>query len=176
VSTIDDSQDRLAEVAVDIPELYTTRRLPMIRLAVLLVDDIGTAEDVVQDAFIGLTSAAPRLRDMGGAAAYLRTSVVNGSRSALRRRRTTRGFLSRATEPDPAPAADRHIVEAETHDEVSAALGTLPSRMREVLVLRYWSELSEREIAHTLGISEGTVKSTASRALDRLEIALGGTR
>jgi RNA polymerase sigma-70 factor (sigma-E family) len=176
VSTIDDSQDRLAEVAVDIPELYTTRRLPMIRLAVLLVDEIGTAEDVVQDAFIGVTRAAPRLRDMSGAYAYLRTSVVNGSRSALRRRRTARGFMSRASEPDPAPPADRGVMAAETRDEVAAALGTLPSRMREVLVLRYWTELSEREIAHTLGISEGTVKSTVSRAMDRLEIALGGTR
>ena len=174
--TVDDSQDRLADAAVDIPGLYATHRLPMIRLAALLVDDIGTAEDVVQDAFIGLTRAAPRLRDMNVASAYLRTSVVNGSRSALRRRRTVRGFLSRANEPDPAPAADRGIVAAETRDEVTAALGTLPARMREVLVLRYWSELSEREIAHTLGISEGTVKSTASRALDRLEIALGGTR
>ena len=174
--TVDDSQDRLATGAVDVPALYATHRLPMIRLAALLVDDIGTAEDVVQEAFIGLTRAAPRLRDMGGAAAYLRTSVVNGSRSALRRRRTVRGFLSRAGEPDPAPPADRSVIAAETRDEVTAAVGTLPSRMREVLVLRYWSELSAREIAQTLGISEGTVKSTASRALDRLEIALGGTR
>jgi len=176
VSIVDGSQDRLASLAVDIPGLYAAQRLPMIRLAVLLVDDMGSAEDVVQDAFIGLTRAAPRLRDMNAAYAYLRTSVVNGSRSALRRRRTARGFMSRASEPDPAPPADRSVLAAETRDEVGAALGTLPSRMREVLVLRYWSELSEREIAHTLGISEGTVKSTASRAMDRLEIALGGTR
>jgi RNA polymerase sigma factor (sigma-70 family) len=113
---------------------------------------------------------------MGAAYAYLRTSVVNGSRSALRRRRTVRGFLSRASEPEPAPSPDRALTVAETRDEVTAALATLPTRMREVLVLRYWSGLSEKEIAHTLGISEGTVKSTASRALDRLEIALGGTR
>jgi RNA polymerase sigma-70 factor (sigma-E family) len=176
VNIVDDSPDRLEAVAVDIPGLYASHRLPMIRLAVLLVDDIGTAEDVVQDAFIGLTRAAPRLRDMGAATAYLRTSVVNGARSALRRRRTARGFLSRAGEPDPAPPADRPLIVAQTRDEVTAALATLPTRMREVLVLRYWSELTEREIAHTLGISEGTVKSTASRALDRLEIALGGTR
>jgi RNA polymerase sigma-70 factor (sigma-E family) len=176
VSIVDDSKDRLAGLAVDIPGLYASQRLPMIRLATLLVDDIGTAEDVVQDAFIGVTRAAPRLRDMTGAYAYLRTSVVNGSRSALRRRRTVRGFMSRASEPDTAPPADRGVMAAETRGEIAAALGTLPTRMREVLVLRYWSELSEREIAHTLGISEGTVKSTASRAMDRLEIALGGTR
>jgi RNA polymerase sigma-70 factor (sigma-E family) len=176
VRTVDDSPDRLADTVVDISALYAAHRLPMIRLAVLLLDDVGSAEDVVQDAFIGLTRAAPRLRTVSAAYAYLRTSVVNGSRSTLRRRRTVRGFLSRVSAPEPAPAADRGITVAESRDEVTAALGTLPSRMREVLVLRYWSELSERDIAHTLGVSEGTVKSTASRALDRLEIALGGTR
>lgn len=174
--TADERQEELTTLAVDVRELYVTQRLPMIRLATLLVDDIGTAEDVVQDAFIGLTRVAPRLQDMSHASAYLRTSVVNGARSALRRRRTVRGFLSRASEPDPAPPADRSVVDAETRSELMVALGSLPTRMREVLVLRYWSDLSEREIATTLGVSEGTVKSTASRALDRLEIAMGGVR
>ncbi len=85
MSIVDDGQDRLAAAAVDIPGLYATHRLPMIRLAVLLVDDIGTAEDVVQDAFIGLTRAAPRLRDTGSAVAYLRSRGVDGNPHPARR-------------------------------------------------------------------------------------------
>jgi RNA polymerase sigma-70 factor (sigma-E family) len=161
---------------VDVALLYAAHRLTMVRLAVLLVDDVATAEDVVQDAFVGLTRAASRLRDANAALAYLRTSVVNGARSTLRRRRTVRAFWARATEPDPAPPADRGLVSAAEHAEVLDALRTLPPRMREVLVLRYWAELPVSHVAATLGISEGAVKSTSSRALDRLETQLGGTR
>ncbi len=161
---------------VDVADLYAFHRLTLIRLAALLVDDVGTAEDIVQDAFIGLTKAVHRLRDTNAALAYLRTSVVNGSRSTLRRRRTVRGFLSRAAAPDSAPPSDREVLAADDRDAVLTAVRTLPPRMREVLVLRYWAGLSERQIATTLGISEGTVKSTASRALDRLETELGGAR
>jgi RNA polymerase sigma factor (sigma-70 family) len=99
---------------------------------------------------------------------------VNGCRSTLRRRRVARGY----TPPGPVEAdgPDTRLLLAEEHREVLAALGTLPRRQREVLVLRYWSGLSEAEIAGALGISRGAVKSTASRALDVLEVRLGGTR
>ena len=177
MKTADDNQERVLDhTPVDVSALYAADHLRMIRLAALLVDDIDTAEEVVQDAFLGLTVAAPRLRDANAAVGYLHTSVVNGARSAMRRRRTVRGFLARTTQPDPSPPADLGVDAAGTRNEVLAALGSLPPRMREVLVLRYWSELSESQIAHTLGISEGTVKSTASRALDRLEKMLGGAR
>jgi len=152
-------------------ELYAAHRLGLVRLAVLLVDDLATAEDVVQDAFAALAARQGRLRDPSAALGYLRTSVVNGCRSALRRRRTARRHTPlREVEPE---GPDARAVMSEEHREVLAGLAGLPPRQREVLVLRYWSGMSEAEIATTLDISRGTVKSTASRALDALERALG---
>jgi RNA polymerase sigma-70 factor (sigma-E family) len=158
----------------DLGELYVAHRLSLVRLAVLLVDDAGLAEDVVQDAFAGLTAKVGRLREPDAALAYLRTAVVNRSRSVLRRRRTARGYVPPRGIEDAQP--DERAVLAEEHREVLAALDRLAPRQREVLVLRYWSGLSEAEIAETLGISRGAVKSTASRALDLLETIVGGGR
>lgn len=147
-------------------ELYAAHRLALVRMAVLLVDDLGSAEDVVQDAFAAF-AARGRLRDPGAALGYLRVSVVNGCRSALRRRRTARGYTPpHEVEPD---GPDARAVLSEEHREVLAALDELPPRQREVLVLRFWSGLSETEIASALGISRGTVKSTASRGLSALQ-------
>jgi RNA polymerase sigma factor (sigma-70 family) len=98
--------------------------------------------------------------------------VVNGARSVLRRRQVARRHL-RVAEPDEGPAADLALLLDEEHRQVVEALRTLPRRQREVLVLRYWSELSESEIAATLGIARGTVKSSASRGLSALEKRLG---
>jgi RNA polymerase sigma-70 factor (sigma-E family) len=158
----------------DLVELYAAHRLGLMRLAVLLVDDPAQAEDVVHDAFTRFLEKAPALRDRSAALAYLRTSVVNGSRSALRRRRTVRAHVPAREEPLPSPEGLTEL--AEDHREVLAAVAQLPQRQREVLVLRYWSELSEAEIAAALGISRGTVKSTASRALDALEKIMEGSR
>ncbi|OEJ34796.1 RNA polymerase sigma factor [Streptomyces subrutilus] len=153
--------------------LYHAHRLRMVRLAVLLVDDLATAEDVVQDAFTALYRRhGEHITEVDNALGYLRTSVVNTSRSVLRRRRTVRAW----TPPAPAdvPSAEAHVVLDEAHREVLAALGRLTPRRRQVLVLRYWADLSEAEIANTLGISRGAVKSNASRALDALERILEG--
>jgi RNA polymerase sigma factor (sigma-70 family) len=107
------------------------------------------------------------MRDPGAALGYLRVSVVNGCRSALRRRKTARAYVPpRDLEPD---GPDARAVLSEEHREVLAALDQLAPRQREVLVLRYWSGLSEAEIASALDISRGAVKSTASRALTALE-------
>src|SRR6476620_3347305 len=152
---------------VEITELYAAHRLSLVRLAVLLVDDFASAEDVVQDAFAALARRPDAVRDPAKALAYLRTAVVNTARSALRRRRTARAY---STPHDPAPPTPEDAaVLAEEHREVIAALHDLAPRQREVLVLRYWSNLSEAEIADALQISRGTVKSTASRALAALE-------
>lgn len=156
-----------------VSELYHAHRLPMVRLAVLLVDDLATAEDVVQDAFTALYRRhGEHIAEVDNALGYLRTAVVNTSRSVLRRRRTARAW----TPPAAAdmPSAEEHVVLDEAHREVLAALGRLTPRRRQVLVLRYWAELSEAEIATTLGISRGAVKSNASRALDALERILEG--
>ena len=156
--------------AVGLSELYAAHRLALVRLAVLLVDDLASAEDVVQDAFAALARRRGGLRDPSAAVGYLRVSVVNGARSMLRKRRTVRGYKPpRVIE---AAGPEDRLVVAEEHREVLAAVKLLPDRQREVLVLRYWSGLSEAEIAAALGVSAGTVKSTASRALDALERTL----
>ncbi|MEU3988007.1 SigE family RNA polymerase sigma factor [Streptomyces platensis] len=156
------------EPAPTISELYHAHRLTMVRLAVLLVDDRATAEDVVQDAFAALYKRhGEQLDEVDNALAYLRTAVVNAARSVLRRRRTARHYTP-PYEAD-APSAEERIVLDEEHREVFAALSGLTARRREVLVLRYWGDLTEAQIATTLGISRGAVKSLASRALDSLE-------
>jgi RNA polymerase sigma-70 factor (sigma-E family) len=157
----------------DAVALYSAHRLSLVRLAVLLVDDLQSAEDVVQDAFAGFLGRRRALEDPDKALAYLRTSVVNNARSALRRRRTARAYVA-PHEVEPEGPSGRAIL-AEEHREVLAALDRLPTRQREVLVLRYWSDLNEAEIADALGISRGTVKSTASRGLDALEKLMSTT-
>ena len=161
------------EADTGVAALFRSHRLDMVRLAVLLVDDRHTAEDVVQDAFAALHRRWPTLRSEQAATAYLRTSVINGARSALRKRRTVRSYLRSVDEPQPAESADTPALLADEHRTVLAALATLPQRQREVIVLRYWGELSEAEIANTLGISIGTVKSSASRGRDALAAILG---
>lgn len=163
----------VTEESVDLAALYEAHHLSMVRLARLLVDDLATAEDVVQDAFLGMHRRKGGLRDPGAAVGYLRRAVVNQARSTLRRRRTVREHL-RVAEPDVGPPADTEVLLSEEHQEVLAAVNELPTRQREVLVLRYWSELSEAEIADALGISKGTVKSQASRAMATLTKKLGG--
>jgi RNA polymerase sigma-70 factor (sigma-E family) len=158
---------------VDVPALYEQHWRAMVRLAVLLVDDIASAEDVVQDAFLALHHRADGLREPGAALAYVRTSVVNLSRSVIRRRQTARKHL-RAAEPEATEAADHDVLLREEHRAALLAVRELPRRQQEVLVLRYWSGLSEKEIAATLGISAGSVKSAASRGMAALERALGG--
>lgn len=149
-----------------IDELYRTHRMSMVRLAILLVDDVASAEDVVQEAFAALYRQWGSLRDTAAAIGYLRTSVVNGSRSMLRRRRTARAYVP----PDPGTArsAESLAIMSAEHRAVVQAMGDLAPRQREVLVLRYYGGLSEAEIADATGMSKGTVKSTASRAVARL--------
>jgi RNA polymerase sigma-70 factor (sigma-E family) len=157
---------------VDVPALYDRHWREMVRLAVLLVDDVASAEDVAQDAFIALHRRSEALRDPNAALAYVRASVVNLSRSVIRRRQTARKHL-RASEPEATPAADHDVLLADEHRAALAAVRRLPRRQREVLVLRYWSGLSEREIAEALGISTGSVKSSASRGMAALHLILG---
>lgn len=171
LAVVGDVETRPEHLAAD---LYAAHRLSLVRLAVLLVDDIGAAEDVVHDVFAGLLTGGKALRDPEAAVAYLRRAVVNRARSALRRRRTARGYTP-PEDPSRAGPDDLAVLDEE-HREVCAALQTLPTRQREVLVLRYWSGLSEVEIADAMGISRGTVKSTASRALAALEKKLEGKR
>jgi RNA polymerase sigma-70 factor (sigma-E family) len=165
--------ERGSDAEVAVARLYRDHRLEMVRLAKLLVDDLETAEDVVQDAFAGLHRRWASLDAGEAAIGYLRTCVLNQARSVLRRRRTVRRFGSRSDDGASA-SADAAMLLAEEHREVLTALRTLPTRQREVIVLRYWAGLSEAQIAATLGISAGSVKSNASRARDTLATRLGG--
>jgi RNA polymerase sigma-70 factor (sigma-E family) len=158
-----------------INELYHARRLSLVRLAVLMVDDLPTAEDIVQDVFAALYRRHGA--DLGTVAdphAYLTTGVMNAARSALRRRRTARAYVP--PPPGLAPAAEDEVLLSQGDRRVLAAVAKLTVRQRQVVVLRYWSELSEQEIADTLRVSRGTVKSTASQALGALRRVLGESR
>src|SRR5215510_14630232 len=144
----------------------------LVREAALLVGDAATAEDVVQDCFVALHRAWSRIRDPGAALGYLRRSVINTSRSVLRRRAVAGRH---PVMPDPAPpSAEETALGAVQLAAVRAALRALPARQREVLVLRYYAGLSETQIAKVLGISRGSVKAHAARAKDALRAALAG--
>ena len=150
--------------------LYHRHYAALVREAALLVGDAATAEDVVQDCFIALHRAWWRVRDAGSALFYLRRSVINTSRSVLRRR-----AVADRHPPLPAPplpsAEDSALAVAQL-SAVRAALRALPARQREVLVLRYYADLPETQIAAVLGISRGSVKVHAARAKDALRAAL----
>ena len=153
-------------------QLYAAHWRRLVRLSVLLVHDVGTAEEVVQDAFVAVHAHWSRLRDPDLALAYLRQAVVNRSRSALRHRAVVERHTSRRTaEPEPV-AADQSTLVADRRAAVLAALRALPLRQREVLALRYYLDLTEAEIADALGISRGAVKSHASRGAATLRTLL----
>ena len=155
--------------AVD--DLYRAHALGLIRFAVLLVGDKDTAEDVVQDAFLGLYRAWQRLQDPASGPGYLRVAVLNGCRSALRRR--SRARLLRVQHDPPVWSAEAAAMDGEDRRALLAAVARLPRRQREVLALRYYLGHGEREIADALRVSRGTVSSTVSRALAVLARELG---
>jgi RNA polymerase sigma-70 factor (sigma-E family) len=151
--------------------LYSAHYRALVRLAALLLRDVAAAEEVVQDSFVAMHGKWRRLRDPDRALAYLRQSVVNRSRSALRHQRVVERHAPRPL-PDVA-SAEHHALEELEHARVMDALRELPTRQREVLVLRYYCDLSEAEIADTIGISRGSVKSHASRGMSALRATLG---
>ena len=150
--------------------LYRAHALGLIRLAVVMLGDRAAAEDVVQEAFCGLYRRWYSLSDTGKALSYVRSSVINGCRTVLRRRRRQSDGL--AGEP-PGESAESAALISEEHRQVLTAIRRLPSRQREVLVLRFYLDLDEAEIARSMQISRGTVKSTTSRALAALGRLLG---
>ncbi len=148
--------------------LYREHYDSLVRLASLLVDDVGSAEEVVQDAFVAF-ARGKRPDDPTKSAAYLRSATLNGARSVLRKRGVRRRHL-RSVGPVPtAPGADVAVQSAAESAQMLAALRELPERQRDVLILRYYTGLSEAEIAEALGIAAGSVKSHAHRGLRRLE-------
>ena len=147
--------------------LYEAHSLGLIRLAVVMLGDRPAAEDVVQEAFCGLYRRWHSLSDSTNALAYVRSSVINGCRSALRRRVRQLAVVA-ADQPEESDSAESAALLGEEHRQVLLAMRRLPSRQREALVLRYYLDLDEGEIASSMRVSRGTVKSTTSRALAAL--------
>ena len=146
--------------------LYRQHYRSLLRLAALLLDEPAACEDVVQEAYIRVRSASGALRDPSKALAYLRQTVVNLSRSTLRRRLVA---LRHAPKPMPdAAGADEGAFARLERAAVVRALAELPRRQREAVVLRYYGDLSEAQIAAAIGVSPGAVKSYCSRGLAAL--------
>jgi RNA polymerase sigma factor (sigma-70 family) len=162
---------------LDVAVIFRQYHADLVRLALLLVGDRGSAEDVVQDVFTRLCARGRGL-EQGSALAYVRTAVVNGCRSVLRRRAlarrvaVTRAALGR----DMQESAEDAAILAEDRRRVLAALAALPGRRREVLVLRFYLGLPVAEVAAMLGISPGAVRSSAARGLKELGRRLGEER
>jgi RNA polymerase sigma-70 factor (sigma-E family) len=158
-----------ADAEAGVTALYEAHALGLIRLAVIMLGDRASAEDVVQDAFFGLYRNWSKLSDPGNALAYVRSSVLNGSRSATRQQaRRARRDLAAANTGPPLESAESLVLLSEEHQAVLLAVRRLPRRQREALVLRFYFGLSEQEASRAMGISRGTVKSAMSRALAKL--------
>jgi len=146
--------------------LYQAHATGLVRLAMLMLSgDQGAAEDVVQDAFLGLYRRWGKLGDPDKALAYARSSVLNGCRDVLRKR--SRKIPAALLDPDIESAEARALL-GEEHREVLAALRRLPDRQREAVVLRHCLGLPEAEVAEAMNVSRGTVKSTCHRGLATL--------
>ena len=161
-------EDWSADLAV--AKLYSLHYRPLVRLAAMLVRDTPSAEEVVQEAFIAMHEGWHRLKDTDKALAYLRKAVVNRARSVLRHR-----MVVEKNAPKPAPdmpSAEHGAMAMLERSAVIAALRALPERQREALVLRYYADLSEADIAAAMGISRGAVKSHTSRGMAALRAAL----
>ncbi|MFF7180092.1 SigE family RNA polymerase sigma factor [Streptomyces sp. NPDC008121] len=170
----DGADDVAAGTTVDhLTETYRAHYRSLLGLAALLLDDTASCEDVVQEAFIRVHSARNRVRDPEKTLAYLRQTVVNLSRSALRRRILGLKLLSKPM-PDMASAEEGAYDQLE-RDALIKAMRGLQRRQREVLVLRYFADMTEAQVAETLGISLGSVKAYGSRGIAALRVAMEAT-
>jgi RNA polymerase sigma-70 factor (sigma-E family) len=146
-------RDQVSHADEAVTQLYSNHYRSLVRLAGLLVRDEPTAEEVVQECFIAMHDGWGNLRDDDKALSYLKQAVVSRSRSVLRHR----------------SASDRSPLEG---NAVISALGSLPDRQRQALVLRYYADLPEAQIAEMMGISKGAVKSHTARGMSSLRAVL----
>jgi len=162
--------DPLSDADLAIAAMYSTEYRSLVRISVVLVGDVGTAEEVVQECFIAMYAAWRRLKNVDKAVNYLRRSVVNRSRSVLRRRMVADKHVPKH-EPDM-PSAEQGAITQLERTAVIAALRSLPVRQREAIMLRYYLDLSEEEVASAMRISRGAVKSHTARAKAALRAVL----
>jgi RNA polymerase sigma-70 factor (sigma-E family) len=165
----------LADAERAVTALYAEHALGLTRLALIMVGDRQTAEDIVQDAFCGLHRRWHRLRDTAKALPYVRSAVLNGCRSEFRRGRAAAvaGHGGYEAYLPPTWSAESAVLASEERREVLAALLRLPARQREALLLRFYLDLSEADTATAMRISRGTAKSTVARGLTALRQLLG---
>jgi RNA polymerase sigma factor (sigma-70 family) len=161
------------EHAIAVEELFRQHWLELVRVATVMVGDVATAEDVVQDAFERLQRSWHRLREPSSGLAYARSTVLNGCRSVHRRAAVARKYGPRLATPADAAGPDASAA-ADDSGQVVAALQLLTRRQREVIVLRYYADLDIAEIAGTLRLTQGAVRATISRALTAMGRALEG--
>ncbi|GAA2301810.1 hypothetical protein GCM10010149_58870 [Nonomuraea roseoviolacea subsp. roseoviolacea] len=164
-------REALTRDRVDVATIFAEHHVGLVRLALIMVGDRATAEDVVQDAFARTHAGRSRLRDPDKALVYVRSAVLNGCRSVLRRRATV--FRRAVPYEPPVWSAESAALVGEERRQVLVALSALPPRQREALTLRYYLDLTDQEIADTMGISGGTARSTIARGLAALGRALG---
>jgi RNA polymerase sigma-70 factor (sigma-E family) len=163
--------------ATAVGALCQATALDLIRLAYVMLGDRPTAEDVVQEAFCGLYRRWDRLDGADAAIYYVRASVLNGCRSVLRHRAVRRRGLAEVrrrslAEQASAVSPETAVLVGEDQEEVIRALAGLPHRQREALMLRFYFDLPDEQIARVMGIRPSTVRSTAHRALEALGRAL----
>lgn len=169
-ATVERDLRRDGSEAGRLEQMYALHVPGAVRLAFLITGDREQARDIAQEAFVRVAGRFAELRDPAAFPSYLRTAVVNRSRDHLRRLRTQRRFLQtqRGREPVTAP------VDLEGRDALWKAMQTLPLRQRTALALRYYEDLSERQIAHELGTTESAVKSLLTRGLRQLRSQVRG--
>jgi RNA polymerase sigma-70 factor (sigma-E family) len=166
MSFVSQPDDVAGERNKRLARLFETEYRSLVRLACLLLDDRDAGEEVAQEAFVRLYGSWARLRDAGAAPAYLRSTVLNLARSQMRRRLVA--LRHSAPSEGYNASAETSALITEEQREVLGALRALPRRQRECLALRYYLDLSEAEIAATLRISPGSVKSHTHRGLSAL--------
>ena len=166
---------REPEREVAIARVFDQSHARLVRLAVLLGGG-ADAEDIVAEAFCQLYRRWPRLRSPDAAHAYVRGAVVNLVRMRLRHLQVVRRHNERAERPGDTVSAESMALDREDQRAVVVALEQLAPRQREAIVLRYWMELKEAEIAAAMGISCGSVKTHTTRAMAALSRAVGVSR
>lgn len=146
--------------------LFAEHRVGLVRMAVLLVDDRETAQDVVQEAFLQIHARRGSLSSPDAALAYVRRCVLNGARSVLRKRRTVR--RNAAVEVSVAPGADAAVLSGFEQRAVLGAVRGLPARQQQVVILRFWLDLSASQAAEVLGVRPGAVAAATFKAMRTL--------
>lgn len=162
----DIADDPAALSDLDFRDYVRTRRRALLRTAYVLTGNLADAEDLVQSALAKTYLAWDRIADRGALDGYVRRAIVNTHISWWRRRR----LQEYPTDELPDRAVADHAINSDLQETLRQAVDRLPPRMRAAIMLRYYDDMTEAEVAEALGVSLGTVKSTVARAVAKLRI------